>query len=59
MGSGAGGVKFRELTAARLPPPGESSNFWPYVQLKSLYYRRDCKRYIKRNIAGSTEKMTL
>jgi hypothetical protein len=26
MGSGAGGVKFRELTAARLPPPGESSN---------------------------------
>jgi len=32
MGSGAGGVRFNEFTAARLPPPGESSTLWLYVE---------------------------
>lgn len=40
MGSGAGGVKFRELTAARLPPPGESSNLWLYIQFQRIYCRK-------------------
>jgi hypothetical protein len=40
MGSGAGGVRFRELTTARLPPPSESRNLWLCVQSQSLYYRK-------------------